>query len=251
MAKKLKAVKLTGNNSILPAGGALLGWSRDMRTVFCNTEDTHTLTIGATRCGKTRCSVLETICTMAMAGESVIAVDPKGELFGYTSAFLKRLDYEVLTLDFKDPGRSNQYNFLQPVIDAVLMEQMPLAVQRARDIAAMLVPNDGRSTDPIWLDGERSVLTMGILAVCIEAKEPEYQNLANVQAFIANMCKPVGDKDTLPLVRFVEELAPDSPLRSALAIAEIAPSKMRGQLLYLRPDHAGPLYGSIHSLHDR
>lgn len=211
---------------ILPAGGALLGWKDD--TIYCNTEDTHTLAIGATRCGKTRCSVLETICTLALGGESIIAVDPKSELYGYTCEFLKRLDYEVITLDFKDPARSDQFNFLQPVIDAVLLENIPLATQRARDIASMLVPNEDRQTDPIWLDGERSVLTMAILAVCTAARNPAHQNLSNAWAFVANMCRPVGDKGELPLVRFIRDLPQDSPVRPALSIAEIAPSKMRG-----------------------
>ena len=218
--------KSTGESSILPAGGALLGW--DGSTIYCNAEDTHTLTIGATRCGKTRCSVLETICTLALAGESIIAVDPKSELFGYTCEFLNRLDYEVITLDFKDPSRSNQYNFLQPVIDAVLLGQMPLAQQRARDIAVMLVPDEGRSTDPIWINGERSVLTMAIMAVCTLAENPAHQNLANAWAFVANMCRPVGEKGELPLTAFVDKLPADSPLRAAQAIAEIAPSKTRG-----------------------
>lgn len=220
--------KLTRSESLLPAGGTLLGWDKKTGAFYCNTEDTHTLAIGATRCGKTRCSVLETLCVLALAGESIIAVDPKSELFGYTCQFLRRLDYEVITVDFREPARSNQYNFLQPVLDAVLLDDLPLAVQRARDIATMLVPNKGRNTDPIWLDGERSVLTMGILAVCVECQEPECQNMANVRAFIANMCKPVGASEELPLVQYVDSLSKSSPLRAAMAIAEIAPSKMRG-----------------------
>lgn len=227
-------------NTVLSGGGALLGWEKrrngigikrkpkQPKTVYCNTADTHTLTIGATRCGKTRCSVLETICILALAGESIVAVDPKSELYGYTCELLGRLNYEVITLDFKDPRRSSQYNFLQPVIDAVLLDDMALAVQRSRDIASMLVPNEGRNTDPIWLDGERSVLTMAILAVCIEAKEPEFQNLSNAREFVANMCKPVGSNDEIALVQYVKGLSADSPLRSALAIAQIAPEKMRG-----------------------
>ncbi len=98
--------KLTRSESLLPAGGTLLGWDKKTGAFYCNTEDTHTLAIGATRCGKTRCSVLETLCVLALAGESIIAVDPKSELFGYTCQFLRRLDYEVITVDFREPARS-------------------------------------------------------------------------------------------------------------------------------------------------
>lgn len=212
-------------DSLIPAGGTLLGWKGN--TVYCNTQDTHTMVIGATRCGKTRCSVLETICTLALGGESIIAVDPKAELYGYTCKLLDKLGYEVITLDFKDPQRSNQYNFLQPVIDAVLMDDIPLAIQRARDIATMLVPDKNNSTDPLWVNGERSVLTMGILAVCIEADNPLHQNMANAWAFVANMCKPVGINSKLPLWEFTRNLSADSPIRLAAAVSEIAPQKTR------------------------
>lgn len=217
--------KSTKTDSILPAGGTLLGWDGD--TIYTNTQDTHTMVIGATRCGKTRCSVLETICTLALAGESIIAMDPKSELYGYSCVMLKRLGYEVITLDFKDPQRSNQYNFLQPVLDAVLMGNAALATQRARDIAAMLVPEKDNSTEPIWLNGERSALAMGILAVCTIAENPAHQNMANAWAFVANMCKPVGKDGILPLTKFAESLPEDSPLRTSQAIAEIAPSRTR------------------------
>ena len=42
------------------------------------------------------------------------------------------------------------------------------------------------------------------------------------------MCKPVGSKGELPLVQFIQDLPQNSPVRPALSIAEIAPSKMRG-----------------------
>ena len=53
------------------------------------------------------------------AGESIFCSDPKAELFHYTSEFLKKLGYEVLVLDFKNPAKSMRYNLLQPVIDAI------------------------------------------------------------------------------------------------------------------------------------
>lgn len=210
------------------ASGLFLGWDgKKCRSYYCNTDDTHSLTIGGTRCGKTRCDVLPAIVCQALGGESIIAVDPKGELYGYTCKFLRRLEYEVICIDFKDPRRSDRFNFLQPVIDAVLLEDITLAVQRARDIAAMLVPfSDKSNTDPIWHDGQRSALTAAILAVCTENDDPETQNLSNAYRFLAEMCAP--RERGLPLELFLQDLSEDSPLRSALGIARIAPEKMRG-----------------------
>ena len=63
--------------------------------------------------------MLESICLLGLAGESIFCSDPKAELFQYTSEFLKKLGYEVLVLDFKNPAKSMRYNLLQPVIDAI------------------------------------------------------------------------------------------------------------------------------------
>lgn len=194
--------------------GLLLGWKdKRCRKYYCNGEDTHSLIIGATRCGKTRCNVLPTLVLQALAGESMINVDPKGELFGYTRELLELLEYEVITLDFRDPTRSSRYNFLQPVLDAVLLEDIPLAVERARDITCMLVSDgEARNTDPIWIDGQRSILMTAILAVCLECQERSCRNLSNARHFLAKMCSPVGEKSPLPLELYLEQLPNDSPL---------------------------------------
>ena len=61
-----------------PQGGVLLGYlDRKCRRAYVQAEDSHTLVIGTTRCGKSRCNVLPTICIQALAGESMIVVDPK------------------------------------------------------------------------------------------------------------------------------------------------------------------------------
>lgn len=63
--------------------------SRKVEDIFYIKEDMHSLTVGATRSGKTRCLVLESIANTALAGENMILSDPKGELFEYTSRSFK------------------------------------------------------------------------------------------------------------------------------------------------------------------
>lgn len=62
-------------------GGLVVGMSRDGKELYVTTEDNHTLILGATRSGKSRDIVLPSICFMALAGESMIYVDPKAELY--------------------------------------------------------------------------------------------------------------------------------------------------------------------------
>lgn len=209
-------------------GGIVLGMDRQRKKIYTTTEDTHTLILGATRAGKSRTVVLPSICTLALAGESMVIIDPKSELYCYTYPFLERLGYEVITLDFLSPNKSTRYNFLQPVIDAVNMGDNALAVTKARDIATMLVPDENAKTEPIWVNGERAIITVGILCTVMENRgHPELQNLSNVYQFLMTMGQP-GAKGTTPLTKYLKRLPPDHPAKLAAGVAEVAPAKMRG-----------------------
>ncbi len=188
-------------------------------------DDIHTLCIGATRSGKSRTIVLQSICTLALAGESIVLSDPKAELFQYTHKFLERLGYDVKVLDFKTPEKSNRYNLLQPIIDAVNRNDMEKAEMYTWDITNTLV---GESKgEKIWENGEKSIIAAAILCVVVDNKSRnEFQNLTNVYWFLAEMCKQIGNK--MPLLEYVKKLPSDHPARPLLSISDVAPSKTRG-----------------------
>jgi len=63
---------------ILKSGGIAVGMTKeeDKEKIYYISDDTHTLTIGATRSGKTRNLVIQSICTLGLAGESMVISDP-------------------------------------------------------------------------------------------------------------------------------------------------------------------------------
>lgn len=200
--------------------------SRVVEDIYYIADNLHSLVIGSTRSGKTRCEVVETIENCALAGESMIISDPKGELYEYAGIGLEKLGYKVLTLDFKNPLKSSHYNFLQPVIDAVLKNDIPLAENRANDIVQTLVGE--AKGERIWNDGEKSTIKAGIMSVVVEnAKEhPEYCNLYNVYMFLAEMCKEQADK-TMLMDSFLEDLIQNHPANKAFQPASIAAPRTR------------------------
>ena len=86
---------------ILKEGGIVIGMTKcgQKEKIHYIADDTHTLTIGATRSGKTRTLVLQSICLMALAGESLVISDPKAELYQYAAPFLEKLRFDVICLD--------------------------------------------------------------------------------------------------------------------------------------------------------
>lgn len=55
--------------------------TRKVEDIYFINKDLHSLTIGATRSGKTRCLVLESINNIALSGENMIVSDPKRRTF--------------------------------------------------------------------------------------------------------------------------------------------------------------------------
>lgn len=213
----------------LPQGGVVLGLKTQAKyeKLYFVGDDVHTICIGATRSGKSRTVVLQSICTLGLAAESMIISDPKGELWAYTSPFLDRLGYEVVTIDFKNPLKSHRYNFLQPVIDAVERNDIAKAIDAAWDLTAALVGEP--KGERIWTDGEASIIASAIMSVVYDNRNDEnhkYQNLTNVYFFIAEMCKTVNNK--MPIMEYVRKLKSGHPAKALLAISEVAPSKTRG-----------------------
>jgi len=210
-------------------GGLVVGYKKDRKNenIYFVDENIHSLTVGATRSGKTRSVVLQTIGNLAIAGESMILSDPKGELFEYTSPYLKSKGYKVVTLDFKNPMKSNRYNYLQPVIDAVKNKDFRKAEEYAWDITNSLVGDEGSHSEKIWRDGEMSVIAGAIMSVVFDNQNnPQYQNLTNVYMFISEMCKTIGNNQ-MPLNKYIDGLNEEHPAKSVFSIAKIAPDKTR------------------------
>lgn len=90
-------------------------------------------------------------------------------MYLYTSEKLKELGYNVIALDFINFLKSNYYNYLDLVINAVENDDIPLAENLVNDIVNVLVEKNDK-TEPIWVNGEMSVIKTAIMAVVIENK---------------------------------------------------------------------------------
>lgn len=76
--KLFKKKQKEEKNEILK-GGLVVGYKKTKKAeeIYFVDDNIHSLTVGATRSGKTRSVVLQTIGNLALAGESMILSDPK------------------------------------------------------------------------------------------------------------------------------------------------------------------------------
>mgnify|MGYP006900180762 CR=1 FL=1 len=74
------------------------------------------------------------------------------------------MGYEVLTLNFRKPKKSDRYNFLQPIIDAMNEGDIPKAIDRTWDFASAIVPE---AKEKIWENGEKSIMQGRCYPLCL------------------------------------------------------------------------------------
>ena len=116
------------------------------------------------------------------------------------------------------------------VINAVEDNNIPLAEALINDIVNVLVERNDK-TEPIWVNGEMSVIKTAIMAVVLENKgKRQYQTLTNAYYFVAEMFKADEDGEML-IDKYMKNKQADDPIRKFFAIASTAPSKTRGSFV--------------------
>lgn len=221
-------------NKDIEKGGTVLGMDPDKNKAWVDSDDTHKLIIGTTRSGKTRTVVYPTIYANAKAGESMILTDPKGELYDRTSDYLKEQGYEVVVLDFLDPGRGNKWNPMDNVVRYLEENNESAAAEAAWNTAHLLANQKDSKGDSIWVDGSESVIAALIFAIAKEARHRDQKHMTSVYKTLAELGETqkvrIGNTlmDIVPLNEFFKNLPSDHPARDAFATARLSPEKMRG-----------------------
>lgn len=227
--------KLMEGKEHIPAGGLVIGkedikksfFSRKIKEkIYLITKDLHALIIGATRSGKTRNVVIETITMLILAGENVFIPDLKGEIRDYTEDTAKRCGYETICINFINPYESDRKNFLEPIVQALRRKDISRAIEETWSLVSQLVGEPPEHGDKLWNDGEAATLAASIMAVCYDNQDhPEYQNLTNVFYFITKMCSEY--RGALPLQFYIDSLPEDHPAKILLAATKVAAMRTR------------------------
>lgn len=227
MFKFLPFLKVPGG---IP-GGIVLGAERRGNRFYTwlDVGDTHVLLIGASRSGKSRRVILPTIWTLAHAGESMIVTDVKGELNAHSARFLREMDYKVIILDFRDPGRGNRWNLLAPVLTALSKGDYAKASRAAQTIAHIMtskdIPPGQYRGDPIWPNSQKSLTTALAMAVAMEAPD-KAKHMGSVHRTLITLGKGGGEI----LDAYFDRLPDDHQARIDYGVAAMAEDKLKSNI---------------------
>ena len=144
------------------AEGVILGTYRG-RTV-CMPRDTrlnrHIAIFGASGTMKSRAVIRNALFQAIRRGESVVATDPKAELYNDTSEMFRRAGYEVKVFNLVDPAHGDSWNCMSDLNGSTLMAQM---------LTNIIIGNTGGGKgDHFWDNGEGNLLKALILLVDLD-----------------------------------------------------------------------------------
>lgn len=167
-------------------------------------ENANTLIIGAPGTGKTRSYVLPNM--MNAEDESIIVLDPKGEIYDMTFSMMEEKGYCVRVLDFINPERSEvSYN--------------PLFYCRSEGdiikVSRLLVDDQKQNTQDAFWPLSSQMLCNALIGFVVKHRPPGEHNLGMIQRLIGfagvNEDDPDNNKSKLDLIfDEVEKRDPDS-----------------------------------------
>jgi len=172
-------------------------------------SDVHTLVIGATASKKSRLVAMPMVKILESAGESMIIVDPKSEIYKRTAESLKKSGYIVLSVDLRNPHFGSAWNPLAIPYTLYLNKNQndyDRACEFVNDIANNLSKMQSSDKDPFWENSAASFLFGLIMLLFKYASEKglsvEYVNMRNILKLRRVLCKDfyAGEEPTLPVL---------------------------------------------------
>lgn len=174
--------------------GFPVSFSKNLKCIYFDRETPHYVYLGSTGSGKSVTAVIPTCTFIAKAKKkrSVFITDPKGEIYQATSKMFQNQGYRILTIDFRNPEKSNKINILKPIIkeykDYIEYERLSNESKSEEDklkynnksmsslaetnrlissLATMVMQDKVEQKDPFWNESAKNLLE-GLIGFFLE-----------------------------------------------------------------------------------
>ena len=167
------------------AAGVPLAIDMKKNQIWVDNGEYHTLVIGSSGSGKSRCIVKPLVNLLAKKGESMIITDPKGELYTSAANRLKELGYNVIVLNFRDPSHGNAWNPLTLPYQYQKMGNKDKSTELLDDVALNILYDPNNKGEPFWEKSAADFFSGLALGLFQDAKEDEINiNSINVMSTV-------------------------------------------------------------------
>ena len=168
--------------------GFPIWFDKNLKTVWMDKETPHWVYLGSTGSGKSVTQVIP-YCSFLSSAEtkrSAFITDPKGEIFATTSKMFKDRGYEVITIDFRNPEKSNKLNILEPIIkeyeeymyydkikdtdisfNNMAISHLAETNRLITSLSEMIMKEKVEAKDPFWNNSARQLLE-GLIGFLLE-----------------------------------------------------------------------------------
>ena len=183
----------------------------------------HTMIYGTTGSGKTRGFVKPFILQTARRKESMVLVDPKGEIYESMSAFLKEQGYEVRMFNLLDMANSDAWNCLSEI------EKDKDLVQ---SIAEVIIKNTSNANErqDFWEKAELNLL-MALMHYVASQTIPGTKDLLPIQQrSLGAIYRMLSNESFADLEKRFQELPKDHPALPPYGIFKLANRQIWGNI---------------------
>ena len=183
----------------------------------------HTMIYGATGSGKTRGFVKPFILQTARRKESMVLVDPKGEIYESMSAFLKEQGYEVRMFNLLDMANSDAWNCLSEI------EKDKDLVQSIAEVVIKNTSNANERQD-FWEKAELNLL-MALMHYVASQTIPGTKDLLPIQQrSLGAIYRMLSNESFADLEKRFQELPKDHPALPPYGIFKLANRQIWGNI---------------------
>lgn len=135
--------------------------------VYLDCEDSHTIIFGSTGSKKTRLIIMPTVRLLGLAGETMILIDPKAELYDRTAYDLKCRGYTIRAINFRDPSVGNCWNPFDIPYEFYKEEKFDRSYEFVNDIVNNIMIDSISTSDPYW-DHSAADLLFGLILMMFD-----------------------------------------------------------------------------------
>lgn len=164
---------ILASNKELKAAGVPLVYNKKKNEMWVDNGEYHTLVIGSSGSGKSRCVVKPLVNILAKKGESMIVTDPKGELYTSSASHLRELGYNVIVLNFRDPLKGNAWNPLTLPYQYQKLGNKDKSTELLDDVALNILYDPNNKGEPFWEKSAADFFSGLALGLFQDAKEEE------------------------------------------------------------------------------